>query len=175
MAKGVGDHMTIAARVVVVQSLLGPVAERKLRGRGIRALCPMYSREVRHARRTEIKSYPLYSRYMFAWVDDDQLREVLSVAECIDVLRKAGSPRELSIVPDHVIEMISGVSTPLHFERGERVEISHGKWEGMQALFHEREDQRVTLLFQMLGRECPMQFHISEIRKIQPHGQGRRL
>lgn len=163
----------LAARVVVVKSLLGPVAERKLRARGIRAVCPMYSREIRHARRTEIKQYPLYSTYMFAWIEDDALRSVLAVSECVDVLRKAGDTRSMSIVPDHVIDALSCVAAPLIFERGERVEISHGVWEGFQALYHSSHDERVRLLFQMLGQPCEMEFPLSQIRKIQPQDESK--
>lgn len=156
----------LAARVVVTQALGGPAAERKLRARGIKALCPMYSREVRHARRTELKSYPLYSRYMFAWLEDDQLREVLSIRECFNVLRKAGSPRELAIVPDRVIEALDycGIENR-PFAVGEELIVKHGNWEGVCGLFSRDEDERVFLLFKMLGREVEIPFHRHEVGK----------
>lgn len=155
----------IAARVVVVQSLLGPVAERKLNGRGIRCLCPMYSREVRHARRVEIKSYPLYSRYMFAWAHDEQLREILAVRECVDVLRKIGQPRELAIVPQAVIDALSYEPVLNNLEPGDRVSVRHGKWEGLSGLYSRSEQERVFLLFHMLGKQVEMPFHYSEVSK----------
>lgn len=160
--------MTVAARVVVTQSLAGPSVEARLRGAGIRALCPMYSREVTHARRTERKMYPLFATYMFAWVEDDALRSVLSVRGAVDVLRKAGDHRALAIVPDVLISALSCEAAPLIFECGERVEVSHGRWEGFKGLYHSSHNERVKLLFQMLGRECVMEFPLSQIRKIRP-------
>lgn len=157
--------MTIAARVVVVQSLCGPLVERKLLARDIRALCPMYSREVRHARRTEVKSYPLYSRYMFAWVEDEDLRSVLSVRECVDVLRKAGDQRALAVVPDHVIAALDYRAETRPFEEGEELVIRHGRWEGLHGLYSHSEEERVVLLFRLLGREVRMPFHRSEVSK----------
>lgn len=157
--------MTVSARVVVVRSLLGPVAEKKLRARGIRALCPMYSREVRHARRTETKSYPLYSCYMFVWVEDDELRRVLAVRECVDVLRKVGDARAMGVVSDDVIACISGAGVFQEYKPGDRISITHGRWEGLNGLYQRSEGERVMLLFKLLGREVEMPFQRSETSK----------
>lgn len=160
-----GSHM-IAARVVVVRSLLGPVAEAKLRARGIRALCPMYPREIRRARRVEVRLYPLYSTYMFAWVEEDQMRSILAVHECVDVLRKAGDRwRSMAVVPDNVISALSYQKGLENFELGDRVSVTHGRWEGLTALYSHSQEERVFLLFQMLGREVELPFHRSEISK----------
>lgn len=154
----------IAARVVVTHSLAGPRVEKRLLDRGIRALCPMYSREVRHARRTEVKQYPLYSRYMFAWVHDDQLREVLSVNETVDVLRRAGNSKSLAIVPDAIIRALTLPDDVTEFKEGDEVTVAHGQWQGLNGLFSKRESDRVTILFSMLGHRVPYDLHYTQIR-----------
>lgn len=155
----------LAARVVVTRSLMGPVAESKLRARGIRALCPMYSREVRHARSTLVKSYPLYSMYMFAWVEDDQLRDILAVRECVDVLRKVGDKRAMGVVSDAVISMISNEPVLEEVVAGDSVSITHGRWEGFKGVCSAVEAERVYLMFQMLGQSVELPFARSQISK----------
>lgn len=157
--------MTVAARVVVTKSLLGPVAEKKLRARGIRCLCPMYSREVRHARKTLVKSYPLYSMYMFAWIEDDALRSVLAVPECVDVLRRAGDKKAMAIVPDDLIAAISSAPLFEDFEPGDELSVVHGRWEGFKGLCARTEEERVFLLFSVLGQRMEMPFHRSQVSK----------
>jgi transcription antitermination factor NusG len=102
---------------------------------------------------------------MFAWIEDTQLREMLDVRGVVDVLRKAGQPRELAIVPDEVIAALSYDAPDLGFEAGDNVTIAHGRWSGLSGLYARSEDERVILLFQLLGRQTEIPFHRSEVRK----------
>lgn len=114
---------------------------------------PTYSREIRHARRVEVRAMPLYGRYFFAWFEPSQLRSVLRVRGVVGVLRSAGSihPAE---VDDAFVEGLRNTIVEEAFELGDDIEIRGGRWDGFQGVFSQSMDQRVKVMFSMLGREC---------------------
>lgn len=126
---------------------------------------PVYSREIRHARRVEVRAMPLYGRYFFAWFDRTELRSVLRVRGVVGVLRKAGSihPAE---VPDAFVEGLRNTIIETDFELGDDVEISHGSWKGFRGALSGVEEQRVKVMFSMLGRECGIWIDKHEVSRI---------
>lgn len=141
----------LAARVVVTQTLSGSAVASRLEDRGIRTFIPTYTREVSHARRTTLKTYPMFSRYLFAWLDEDQARLALDTRGCVDVLRRAGSNR-MAVVSDAVLAGL-GAPAPETFNIDDAVTVMRGQWKDLQGTVAALEERRVILLYSMLGAE----------------------
>lgn len=156
----------LSARVVVCRSLSGPAIVSRYASVGVKAICPMYSREVRHARRVETREYPLFSCYLFAWAEDDEFRRLMSVRDTVDVLRRVGDSRSMGAVSAEVIVALSCDAPALDYKVGDGVEITHGRWEGYRGVYAREENERVYLLFKMLGREFEMPFHRTQTRAM---------
>jgi transcription antitermination factor NusG len=126
---------------------------------------PVYTREVNHARRVEMRQMPLYRRYFFAWPDGESLRQILRVKGVRDVLRKAGSI-EAAVVPDAFVDGLRNTVAETAFELGDEIEIKHGSWKGFRGALSELEEDRVKVLFSMLGRTCSMWIDRREVARI---------
>jgi transcription antitermination factor NusG len=102
---------------------------------------------------------------MFAWVEDDQLRSILAVRECVDVLRKVGDKRAMGVVSDDVIARISSVPELESFVPGDEIVIRAGRWEGFKGVCASSDAERVTLMFKLLGQDVELPFPISQVSK----------
>jgi transcriptional antiterminator RfaH len=135
-------------------------AARHLGNQQFRAYLPRYRRRVRHARRVVDVLRPLFPGYIFVQLDRAEMRwhSINGTIGVRYVLTDGDMPR---CVPDRVIDEIrsredeSGtVKLMAQFKRGETVRLAHGPLADIDCLFQEtRDDQRVVLLFSILGRE----------------------
>lgn len=132
---------------------------------------PTYSREIRHARHVEVRAMPLYGRYFFAWFDISALRNVLRTRGVVGVLRRAGSIHP-AVVDDAFVEGLRNTVIETDFELGDDVEISHGSWKGFRGALSNVEEQRVKVMFSMLGRECGFWIDKREVSRI-PNDENR--
>lgn len=139
--------------VVEVASLQELTVAKRLE---VRTFVPLYVREIRHARRITQRTYPLYSRYIFAWFDSREHREVLMTRGVRGVLHRAGSDLP-AIVPERVIAGIRAVTGCADYTLGERLRVSGGRWDGLEGLFASKEEDRVMLLLSMLGRDIEIE------------------
>lgn len=128
---------------------------------GVRAYAPTYMREIHHARRIERRRCALYGRYIFAWIEEGQLRTVLKTRGVVGVLRKAGS-LEPHTLDDAIVEAC-GLPEVMDFNIGDSVMIRGGRWDGLTGLFDKREDRRITVMLSMLGQRVPYQFDASQV------------
>ena len=151
----------IAARVVVTGALNQNAVAARFEDRGFKTFQPVYEREVRHARKTVRKTYPMFSRYLFAYLDDCHLRDALNVRGCVDVLRKAGSQR-MAVVPDAVLASL-GAPGAEEFQCGELATVLRGQWKDLSGVVDAVEKMRVTLLFSMLGTEMRLPFRAQDL------------
>lgn len=152
------------ANVVELSTVNTEALANRLRSEGIRAYAPTYSAEIRHARRVEIRRLPLYGRYIFAWIEEGQLRSVLKTRGVASVLHKAGSI-EPAVVDDRIVELCGYVEAVTDFNRGDEVMVRGGRWDGLCGLFHKREDRRITIMLSMLGKTVPYEFDASQVIK----------
>jgi hypothetical protein len=126
-----------------------------------RTWVPVYSREVRHARRVEVRTFPLFSRYFFAWIEPDDVGKIKKVRGVVDVLRKAGST-EPSYVREDALACLGDVAQP-EYKIGDMLRIAHGRWAGLEGLFSRREDERVFLLISILGKDIEVPVLSNEV------------
>lgn len=147
--------------VVQVQPRAEDKARHHLANQGFTPYLPRYRRRVRHARRTESVLRPLFPGYLFVRLDPakSRWRSINGTVGVRRVLTDGDAPRR---VPEHIIREIvaredeSGaiVLLPPSLARGQTVRIIDGPFADCDGLFQEmRDDQRVVLLFTLLGRE----------------------
>lgn len=155
-------EVLLMANVVELSTVNTVALADRLIAEGIRAYAPLYNAEIRHARRVEIRRLPLYGRYIFAWIDEGQLRSVLKTRGVVSVLHKAGSI-EPAVVDDRIVELCGYVESVTDFNRGDEVMIRGGRWDGLCGLFDKREDRRITIMLSMLGKTVPYEFDASQV------------
>ncbi|MGB8183002.1 MAG: transcription termination/antitermination NusG family protein [Stellaceae bacterium] len=147
--------------VVQVQPRAEDKARQHLANQGFMPYLPRYRRRVRHARRIEIVLRPLFPGYVFVQLDPtkSRWRSINGTVGVRRVLTDGEVPRR---VPERIVREImaredgDGVVAllPPSFARGQAVRIIDGPFADCDGLFQEmRDDERVVLLFTLLGRE----------------------
>lgn len=147
--------------VVQVQPRAEDKARQHLANQGFKPYVPRYRRRVRHARRIETVLRPLFPGYVFVQLDPakSRWRSINGTVGVHRVLTDGEVPRR---VPERIVREImaredeTGAVTllPPAFTRGQPLHIVEGPFADCDGLFQEmRDDQRVVLLFTLLGRE----------------------
>lgn len=133
---------------------------------------PYYRPRLRAPSRRGSRVVPLFPGYLFV--------SLASVGECVDVRYTPGVRRLLGYgdepfpIDESLIELIraresgDGVIRPcklFRFREQERVRLSGGAFDGLEALFQEYlpGKQRAQVLLQMLGRQVPVQVSVNHI------------
>lgn len=133
---------------------------------------PYYRPRLRAPYRRGSRVVSLFPGYLFAKLAD--------VGECVDVRYTPGVRRLLGYgdepfpVDENLIEVIrqreseDGVIRPcqlFRFENKERVRLSGGAFDGLEALFQQYlpGKQRAQVLLQLLGRQVPIQVSVNQI------------
>jgi transcriptional antiterminator RfaH len=139
-----------------------------LRRQGYDVYLPRYLKRVRHARRTEAKSSPLFPRYLFVGFDIEtcRWRSIMSTVGVSHIIANESGPLP---VPEDVVAAIQAregesgyvdLNDARPFRQGDVVLIGGGPFAACPALFECYDDnERVTLLMSILGRE--IEIHVS--------------
>jgi transcriptional antiterminator RfaH len=141
-----------------------PHAEEKaafnLARQGFEVILPRQRRWVRHARKRMIVRRPLFPRYLFVCLDRDATgwRPILSTLGVAGMVCAGDRP---AVVPAPVIDSLrrreaDGAFDFIATQRlqpGDRVRIAEGPLENVIGrLLASGDDERVTILFELLGR-----------------------
>jgi transcription antitermination factor NusG len=132
---------------------------------------PTYSREIRHARRVETRAFPLYGRYFFAWFEPQQIRSVLRTRGVVGVLRRAGSILP-AVVDDAFVEGLKSTVISTDFELGDDIEIKQGSWKGFRGALGAIEEERVAVMFSLLGRRVEMWVDKRDVSRLPNKDDG---
>lgn len=130
-----------------------------LQRKSISNLIPTYSREVRHARRTEVRRFPLFPRYLFAHVDldDHHWKQIYTVRGVRSIL---GMPTP---VTDAIVKALGGCIIDLKF--GDRIRFRGGAYQGIEAIFKFRDGEKVTLEIKFMGKDVEVHALRGDIEK----------
>ena len=132
-----------------------------LRQRGVESFLPLVSRQSQWHDRKKTVARPLFPSYVFARSTLDALGLALSTPGVATVVRTAGEPTP---IPDQEIENVRRFAAALSsteaqpelvplLERGQRVRIISGPFEGVEAtVVEQRGRQRVLLGLPALGQ-----------------------
>ena len=134
-------------------------AQGHLARTGLEIYCPRHRRWVSHARRRELVMRPLFPNYLFAG-SDRGLEALGHVRRTPGVASLAARDLAGAVVPDAVIACLraresgSGFVELKQFRPGEAVKITGGPFQGVEAIFQEkRDDRRSSILLSLLGRQ----------------------
>lgn len=149
-------------------------AALRLRNQGFDAVfMPCYRKIRRHARREDVVTAPLFPRYLFLRMDvaTTQWRAVHSTIGVVHIVSNADTPLA---IPDNVIEALQtrcddhgfvAVDRP-GFRKGDVVHIEDGAFADCEGLFEcVTDDERVTLLLDILGRQVRVQAPLRSLRR----------
>ena len=152
-----------------------PHAEAKALGnllrQGYRAYLPRGRVEIRHARRRQLVSRPLFPRYLFAGLDRATMlwRPILSTFGVSDLVRVGGEPAP---VPAEIVTGLRDREARGDFDRpiraalrvGELVRVTAGAFEDMLGRLVElRDEERVVVLLELLGRSVRAQLRADAV------------
>lgn len=134
-------------------------AWRNLRQQQFEAYLPRYRKRRRHARRVEEVIRPLFPRYLFVRLNDEQpWRPINGTLGVRYIVCRGDRPARL---PDDIVNEIKAREDedglvrlePSRFARGAKVRLLAGPFADHVGLFEEMLDQdRVILLLDLLGR-----------------------
>ena len=104
-----------------------PLARRGLQDGDFEVYLPMGSKVVRHARKAEVRVFPVFSRYIFVNFDPNPecLAAVRSTDGIIDILTNNWLPME---IPDWIIEGIKEREIAGVFDQKPPIEMKIRKW-----------------------------------------------
>lgn len=142
---------------------------------GYAAYLPRYRTQVRHARRREIVLRPLFPRYLFAGIDRAVMpwRPILSTFGVVDIVRAGAEPTPVAA---EIVAAIRERENSGAFDRlssrqslrlGAMVRVTTGAFEDMVGKLIELRDQdRIVVLLQLLGRAVPAQLHTEVVEVV---------
>lgn len=146
--------------------------EQALIDAGVTAYCPLERRPVRHARRREMRSLPLFPGYLFVGLSNpDQAGTAARVVGVVRVLGVGGRP----VDPD-VITALQAAQARGLFDRaapkattyapGETVRIAVGPFRGFlaQVISAASDFKRLRILTRMLGGG-PMEIDAAKVER----------
>jgi transcriptional antiterminator RfaH len=148
-------------------------ARLNLARQGFEVYLPRYLKRRRHARRTEIVARPLYPRYLFARLDASQpwrvIQSTYGVAALVEFDGRPALLNEPAIEAIRRQEDDDGLvvfSPTKGLAAGDTVRIMDGAFaETLGLVEHITDEQRVTLLLDMLGRKVRVAVDPAAIEK----------
>lgn len=149
------------------------IAGDNLQRQGYTIFLPVLQQVRRSAGRWQDRMEPLFPGYLFIQINTQQ--NVSPIRSTKGVLRLVRFGIELQPVPDAIINEIrqrvmSAESKPhrLPLKKGDRVIITAGSFQGMEAIFQaESGARRVELLLEMLGRKHKVNMERDEIGPVE--------
>lgn len=153
-------------------------AETHLARQGFEVWLPRIGRRVRKRGSWSLKVEPLFSRYLFLWVDPQgqDVSPVRSTRGVTDFVRVAGRPQP---IPDGVIEGLKTLVDPtsgLHelsegraptLTPGAAVEVLEGPFAGLRGVFQEASGEaRALILLHVLGQPSVVKLDQSALQAL---------
>lgn len=140
-------------------------ASVNLRRQGYEVWMPVYQRLRRHARKVEQVSAPLFSGYIFVFMNPE-CQTWRSINGTFGVIRLICQDSRPVAVPSGFVEYLQGkmnaegfIETPPEFHEGQAVRISEGPFEDFTGtLLRLDGHDRALLLLTVLGRDIEASF-----------------
>ncbi len=172
----------IAWHVVYTSPQGESTAHKAIRALGFDAYMPLErtSRIIRR-RRVEIER-PLFSRYLFAGVEDWQKWEKIRHVDGVeDVLRNNDIPSRVPLAWIDMLRKLEGLGSfdrrknaPTPFQIGEMVRVSEGPFAGLNAVIESfaaklksaSKEQRAKVLLNFLGQQTRMEMDVVSLERL---------
>jgi transcriptional antiterminator RfaH len=158
--------------VVYTQPRAEWLAREHLERQGFEVFFPRYLKRRSHARKVEDVPSPLFPRYLFAAFDlaEAGWRVIRSTRGVVDLVRNGLDPAP---IPERVVHEIKDCSDANGLVRlaqrselspGARIRINSGPFAEYEAIFRaSRDDERVTALLSLLGRQVSVELPMAAV------------
>lgn len=145
--------------------------------RDLAVYLPCETRWVRHARKKEIRSSPIFGRHVFVLIREEHMHLVKDADGVVDFLRSGGKPqvmsrhgvrrlneiREAEEAGDY--DFTRGETFDGPFTEGDRIEVALGKMSGWPGtVLRMTAENRVRVLLSMFGKEHEKELDVNEVR-----------
>jgi transcriptional antiterminator RfaH len=149
-------------------------AAAHLRNQGFTTYLPCYAKRRRHARRIEIVQAPVFPRYLFIQMDEQNARwrAVRSTVGVTDIVRLGERPAP---VQEGIVEAIQAregrdglvaLAKETIFGKGEKLRVAAGMFQGQAGLFEGATDEdRVVILLELLGRDVRVSLPVMDVAR----------
>lgn len=152
-------------------------AAQHLTNQDFEVYLPRYSRQVRHARKTQTVLRPVFPGYLFVSMDMGQQRwrAINGTVGVISLVQFGDAPRPLAsgIIDairareDHGVVKLA----PNGLQKGDLVRVRGGAFADYKALLEEvSDDKRVILLLNLMGREVRVTVPVENLAKASQGG-----
>ena len=148
-------------------------AIKNLENQGLTTYCPLFKREIIRGHKIEVKSYPLFPRYVFVKEDCSAQKKIHLIRSTIGVkeLLKIGEiPAKISCQLINELKQLETKKlneTKSHFKPGERVRIKTGIYKDIEAIYQMDEGvNRSIVLLSMINKETPLKIDKKALNKI---------
>ncbi len=134
--------------------------------------CPMYQKEVIRNRRAKVTTVPLFARYVFVLANQvaQQTAHTIRCTRGVSQLLKVGE--QPTLVKASVIDEIKALETEHlsqvkpHFTCNDKVVISEGIYQGMEAIYQmDKGLERAEVLLNLLQRDTQLTLDKTQLRK----------
>ena len=149
------------------------IAEDNLQRQGYTIFLPVQQQVRRKSGRWQDREEPLFPGYLFIQINKHQ-QNTAPIRSTRGVLKLVRFGIELQPMPDEIVDAIRRrvmsaqlKAHHLPLKKGDRVKITGGSFQGMEAIFQaESGARRVELLLEMLGRKHKVNMERDEIGPI---------
>jgi len=160
--------------IVRTQTRAEERAVRHLNNQGFDAYLPRYSKQIRHARKTQTALRPLFPGYVFVYIDTEhqRWRAINGTVGVIELVQFGDGPKPIRAEIVDAIrarEDSKGVVSlaPESLKKGDSVRVREGAFADSVALLEEVSDQkRVFLLLDLMGREVRVSMPTENLTKV---------
>ena len=168
--------MTLIWHVAYTKQLQEKKALLNLTQQGFKAFFPQYQKRCRHARSVQIRSYPLFSRYLFIQLDSVASYHTISSTRGISYLLTDPSTSKPIPIQNSAIEALLSEedeqgNVPLEslalFQAGEQLRIKEGPFADQIVTYESMDEaQRVNILLKFMEKEVKLQLPIYAVDKV---------
>ncbi len=160
--------------VVYTQINKEEYALQQLQQQGWKVYCPKFLKKIRHARKQQEVTRPLFPRYLFVQESIGSGWRPLSGTRGVQQLLMHSLTKPASI-SDDIVMALQEQENPngfvplkaLEFFYGEKVRLTNGVFQDYSAIFEKYTDQqRVELLIEFMGRQTRIKVSPEIIEKI---------
>lgn len=143
-----------------------------LERQGYTCFRPMQHRERRRLGRKCLVTEALFPRYLFIRLDslNDNWHPICSTRGVQHFVRFTDQPLPVAdSIIDGIRLRLSEETVEPYLRPGERVQITHGAFSQLEAIFVANDgEERVVLLLNVLQREQELRFPMNSVRRIRP-------
>jgi len=145
-----------------------------LREKGVEAYLPLLKTLKQWSDRKKWVEEPLFRSYIFIRISERERLDAIRTDGVVRMITFQGRPvsipdKQIEAVRAYINEGEDRVEKEVQFERGNRVEVTHGTLQGLQGIMVETKGKkRVMVEIEGIGEKIMLNIPKSSLKSIQP-------